>query len=36
MSEPTSTLEPPDEVDAATEDADALRASSAQNAPSLR
>jgi CDP-L-myo-inositol myo-inositolphosphotransferase len=33
MSEPTSTLEPPDEVDAAAEDADALRASSAQNAP---
>ena len=33
MTEPTSTLEPPDEVDAASEDACALRASSAQNAP---
>ena len=33
MTEPTSTLEPPDEVDAASEDAHALRASSVQNAP---
>ena len=33
MSEPTSTLEPPDEVDAASEDGHALRASSVQNAP---
>jgi PAP2 superfamily len=36
MSEPTSTLEPPDEVDAATEDADALRASPAQRASNRR